>query len=223
MCYFRELIKTMKVAKTEKEEPPVPRRPRVAEFEERVPPPPPLRPPPSSRFAPRSRREVNIFTNESLGIFDAVKDQGLTAATDGKPEMLRTWKSLQQEELKRLVTQPPTNAYEEMIQWTEQGKLWKYPINNEDGLEAEAEVPFYEHIYMDDLLDDETLPQVGPVREFLELVVVSLSKTPFISVERKRLHFEWFKQYLLQNKDILVRAGIYDVKPPPEGTQPKSP
>lgn len=25
------------------------------------------------------------------------------------------------------------NGLEEMIQWTKEGKLWKYPINNEDG------------------------------------------------------------------------------------------
>lgn len=25
------------------------------------------------------------------------------------------------------------NGLEEMIQWTKEGKLWQYPINNEDG------------------------------------------------------------------------------------------
>jgi len=27
----------------------------------------------------------------------------------------------------------PHNAFEEMIQWTEEEKLWKFPIDNEQG------------------------------------------------------------------------------------------
>ncbi len=29
--------------------------------------------------------------------------------------------------------QMPRNGFEEMIQWTKEGKLWEYPINNEAG------------------------------------------------------------------------------------------
>lgn len=29
--------------------------------------------------------------------------------------------------------QMPRNKLEEMIQWTKEGKMWQYPINNEDG------------------------------------------------------------------------------------------
>lgn len=28
---------------------------------------------------------------------------------------------------------PPINAFQEMIQWTKQGKMWKFPIDNEQG------------------------------------------------------------------------------------------
>lgn len=31
------------------------------------------------------------------------------------------------------VDHQPRNGLEEMIQWTKEGKLWQYPINNEDG------------------------------------------------------------------------------------------
>lgn len=31
------------------------------------------------------------------------------------------------------VNHQPRNGLEEMIQWTKEGKLWRYPINNEDG------------------------------------------------------------------------------------------
>lgn len=29
--------------------------------------------------------------------------------------------------------QMPRNGFEEMIQWTKEGKLWQYPVNNEAG------------------------------------------------------------------------------------------
>lgn len=28
---------------------------------------------------------------------------------------------------------PPENIFEEMIQWTDKGMLWQFPINNEFG------------------------------------------------------------------------------------------
>jgi hypothetical protein len=34
----------------------------------------------------------------------------------------------------------PRNAFEETIEWTEKGKLWPYPINNEYMLGQEQEV-----------------------------------------------------------------------------------
>ena len=44
------------------------------------------------------------------------------------------WQKVQQEQLDMFARQPPTNAFEEMIQWTKEGKLWQFPINNEQGL-----------------------------------------------------------------------------------------
>ena len=43
------------------------------------------------------------------------------------------WEKVQQEQLEKVAKQPPTNAFEEMIQWTKEGKLWQFPINNEQG------------------------------------------------------------------------------------------
>ena len=38
------------------------------------------------------------------------------------------------EERKLDVTEfPPHNGFEEMIQWTKEGKLWTFPIDNEAG------------------------------------------------------------------------------------------
>ena len=44
------------------------------------------------------------------------------------------WMKADEDELKRLTTMPPRNAFEEMIQWTKDGILWKFPIDNEQGL-----------------------------------------------------------------------------------------
>lgn len=87
--------------------------------------PPPLMTRTQSNYQP-NRRKINILGTEKLGIF--TKDQVYETRS-----MLQTWKELQEEELKFLVTHPPRNAFEEMIRWTEQGKMWKYPINNETG------------------------------------------------------------------------------------------
>ena len=35
---------------------------------------------------------------------------------------------------------PASNAFEEMSQWTKQGKMWKFPIDNEQG-EVENKLP----------------------------------------------------------------------------------
>lgn len=36
-------------------------------------------------------------------------------------------------QLSSVTNQMPRNGLEEMIQWTKDGKMWQYPINNEDG------------------------------------------------------------------------------------------
>ncbi|KAF6029598.1 mRpS31 [Bugula neritina] len=71
---------------------------------------------------------------EPLHIFNPQK---WTEANLGDPiPMPDTWKKqfeTQLEESKFF----PHNAFEEMIQWTEEGKLWKFPIDNEQGMDEE--------------------------------------------------------------------------------------
>ena len=43
------------------------------------------------------------------------------------------WRELEKEELHRTLRQPPRNGFEELIQWTEDGKLWQMPMDNEFG------------------------------------------------------------------------------------------
>lgn len=62
-----------------------------------------------------------------------LKEAGERAEEREEGSSLLTWDKLVEEELSFAATQPPRNAFEEMILWTKQGKLWKYPIDNEQG------------------------------------------------------------------------------------------
>ena len=66
-------------------------------------------------------------------------------------------------------------------------------------------MPFYEHVFTDQWL--EGLPPRGAVRQFMEVIALSLSKNPYITVRRKKETFEWFKKYFEVKHDILVRSG----------------
>jgi len=43
---------------------------------------------------------------------------------------------LEAEDSEYLMSQPPSNAFEEMMRWTVEGKLWTFPIDNEQGVTA---------------------------------------------------------------------------------------
>lgn len=76
------------------------------------------------------------------------------------------------------------------------------------GLEEEANVPFHEHIFLDKHLE-KGFPRQGPVRHFMELVVVGLSKNPFLTVQQKKDHIDWFRDYFQQKKDVLKEADVF--------------
>lgn len=147
----------------------------------------------------RIEEKLELDVDRRLGIFS----RDIEENTD--VPQLKTWERLQQRELQLLVTPPPKNAYEEMILWTEQGKLWKFPINNEAGLDEEAQISFEEHVFLEEHIAD--FPERGPIRHFMELVLVGLSKNPHISAQRKREHIEWFRQYFRAKADILRASG----------------
>ncbi|XP_076317211.1 mitochondrial ribosomal protein S31 isoform X2 [Tachypleus tridentatus] len=142
---------------------------------------------------------VDLFGSEPLNIF-LTSDKKITDVSNN--EILEI---LQEQELKMLVRQLPRNGFEEMIQLTEQGKLWTFPINNEAGLEQEANVEFHEHIFLEHLL--EGFPEQGPVRHFMELVITGLSQNPYLTVERKKDHVEWFRKYFKEKEQIIEDSG----------------
>ena len=71
-------------------------------------------------------------------------------------------------------------------------------------MDEEANVPFHEHVFLDHLLED--FPKRGPVRVFMELVILGLSKNPHMTVQEKHAHVAWFKQYFEEKKPVLDQA-----------------
>ncbi|KAM9389406.1 small ribosomal subunit protein mS31 [Phaethornis superciliosus] len=142
-----------------------------------------------SRRSLKVGKRLNIFTKAST-------ETEYTLKTVSTPTI---WDLELAKEIAAVTAQPPRNGFEEMIQWTKEGILWEYPIDNEAGMEDDAE--FHEHIFLEKHL--ENFPKQGPVRHFMELVICGLSKNPYLSVKQKVEHIEWFEKYFEEKKEFL--------------------
>ncbi|XP_068226563.1 small ribosomal subunit protein mS31-like [Palaemon carinicauda] len=159
----------------------------------------------------RSRDPINVDLRggKKLGIFDLKSLEEIKSKGEGSyigENVLPVWQAVHQREMQLSVTHPPTNAFQEMIQWTKQGKLWTFPIDNEVGLEAEKQIGFHEHVFLEHHLEG-WCPKRGPVRHFMELVCTGLSKNPYLSVERKKRHIMWYKNYFESKQEALKEVG----------------
>ncbi|KAA3673035.1 small subunit ribosomal protein S31 [Paragonimus westermani] len=99
----------------------------------------------------------------------------------------------------------PYNQFEEWLQWTVEGKMWRFPIDNEQDWE-EKQVSFADHTFLDKHIDSELL-KCGPVASFMELVCQGLAQNPNFTVEQKRQHLKWYAAYL-KNKIPMVEASV---------------
>ncbi|NXH32050.1 RT31 protein, partial [Myiagra hebetior] len=142
-----------------------------------------------SRRSLKVGKRLNIFTKASTEPEDTLK-------TVSSPTI---WDLEFAKEVAAVTAQPPRNGFEEMIQWTKEGILWEFPIDNEVGMEDDAE--FHEHIFLEKHL--EGFPKEGPIRHFMELVICGLSKNPYLSVKQKVEHIEWFQKYFEEKKELL--------------------
>ncbi|XP_012222561.1 small ribosomal subunit protein mS31 isoform X2 [Linepithema humile] len=145
-------------------------------------------------------RNIRIWNGKPTQIFEQ-----MVIPTTNIPE-LKTWKALEQRELKALTIYPPANVFQEMILWTEQGKLWKFPIDNEQGMEEEHNVHFADHVFMERHLKG-WCPKSGPISHFMELVCTGLSKNPYLTVQEKVDHIMWYKDYFASKQDLLKELG----------------
>ncbi|XP_021506157.1 small ribosomal subunit protein mS31 [Meriones unguiculatus] len=148
------------------------------------------------------RQRRNLFEGKRLSIFDVEAMADEVAEPEAS---LSLWEIEFAKQLATLNEQPFGNAFEEMIQWTKEGKLWEFPINNEAGFDDDG-AEFHDHIFLDKYL--EGFPKQGPIRNFMELVTCGLSKNPYLSVKQKVEHIEWFRNYFNEKRNILKENNI---------------
>ncbi|XP_063954858.1 small ribosomal subunit protein mS31-like [Lytechinus pictus] len=146
------------------------------------------------------QRKRTLFDRQRLNIFSPVTD---TKGLDVQEERKTIWDLELEKQLRALAYSTIHNGFEEAMKLTEEGKLWKYPIDNEQGMEEEKKVAFHEHIFLDHLLED--FPRRAQVLDFMELVLIGLSKNPFLTVAQKHDHVAWFRDYFWQKEDIFVK------------------
>lgn len=102
----------------------------------------------------------------------------------------------------------PVTRFEELIKLTEEGKLWKFPINNEQGLEAEAEIPFEDHVFLDQQLED--FPKIKFIQSFMQSVTSGLARNPWMTVARKHEIIRFYKTYFEEKKHVYENADNQD-------------
>lgn len=71
-------------------------------------------------------------------------------------------------------------------------------------MDDEHNTSFADHIFLDEYLEP-WCPKKGAIRHFMELICVGLSKNPYYTVQQKREHIEWYRDYFASKKDILDR------------------
>lgn len=70
---------------------------------------------------------ADVFSGQPIGIFESVESLKV------EPDQLKTWTKLEQHELHLRMSMAPRNYFEKMAYWTEEGKVWHFPIDNEQG------------------------------------------------------------------------------------------
>ncbi|XP_041055292.1 28S ribosomal protein S31, mitochondrial [Carcharodon carcharias] len=151
------------------------------------------------------RKRKGLYTGKKLNIFPIHPSE-----SEDVPEtvpLLSLWDTELASQIAAITEQVPRNGFEEMICWTKEGKLRQFPVDNEAGLEAEEGVEFHEHIFLEKHLNG--FPEQGPIRHFMELVVNGLSKNPYLTVQQKIEHIDWFRQYFHEKEDILKESEVY--------------
>ncbi|NWS72700.1 RT31 protein, partial [Crotophaga sulcirostris] len=154
------------------------------------------------KFSPQSfvsRRYLSLKGGSRLNIFTKPSEETEIETALETVSSPTIWDLEFAKEIAAITAQPPRNGFEEMIQWTKQGILWEFPIDNEAGMEDDAE--FHEHIFLEKHL--ENFPKQGPIRHFMELVICGLSKNPYLTVKQKIEHIEWFHNYFEEKKELL--------------------
>lgn len=76
------------------------------------------------------------------------------------------------------------------------------------GMDKEAEVDFTEHIFLDHHAAS-WCPKEGPIKYFMELVLVGLSKNAFLTVQEKKETIDWYRDYFIKHKSLLEEINAF--------------
>lgn len=71
-------------------------------------------------------------------------------------------------------------------------------------MDEEENVGFHEHVFLEHHIAD--FPKVGPIRHFMELVVNGLSKNPYMTIQEKREHIDWFHKFFKEQEEVISNA-----------------
>jgi len=149
--------------------------------------------------------EFSLTDAPRLNIFDAEKVK--KAVQNGehitKPLGMGLFEQRREDHLK-IALGGLQNAFEEQIELTKQGKLWHFPVNNEQYMHEERKYGFHEHIFLERHLAGR-FPDTGPVRRFMELVCVGLGQNSWVTVPEKLKLIQWYSDYFKEKQDILER------------------
>lgn len=74
------------------------------------------------------------------------------------------------------------------------------------GLDDEKQISFTEHIFFDEKLEP-WCPKRGAIRNFMELVCIGLSKNPYLTVQQKHEHIDWYRNYFEEKREILEHVA----------------
>lgn len=110
-------------------------------------------------------------------------------------------------EISLMCSSSPLNQFEEWLQWTAEGKMWKFPIDNEQDWE-EQQVPFHEHVFLKKHVDQRLL-NCRPLATFMDLVCHGLAQNPHFTVEQKLEHLRWYASYF-EDKIPAIEATVRD-------------
>lgn len=78
------------------------------------------------------------------------------------------------------------------------------------GLEDEKRVSFEDHIFLETHLEG-WCPEKGPIKHFMELVIVGLSKNFWMTAEEKKEHILWYRDYFKDKNTLLKELGAGNI------------
>lgn len=85
-------------------------------------------------------------------------------------------------------------------------------------MEEEESVHFSEHVFLERYLQG-WCPKKGPIRHFMDLVCIGLSKNPYMTVQEKKNHIFWYKAYFGESQELLKELGAIDKEIIPDKTK----